>query len=164
MVRHDVGHCHAGVQGGIGVLEHHLRPAAVFFQGFLAADLFAVEPDFAVRGLVQVQHVRPTVVLPQPLSPTRPRVSPLRISKDTSSTAVSMVVFRKPVEMGKYCFKWLTCTSIPNWGQRLFVQSFSSPPPLCPLRGFFIAGAVLYVHPAGGQMVAPDPISLGFFL
>ena len=51
--------------------------------------------SFAIRkgetlGLVgsyRRSRVRPVVVLPQPDSPTRPRVSPLRMAKLTSSTA-----------------------------------------------------------------------------
>ena len=38
-------------------------------------------------GSSSFNSVRPTVDLPQPLSPTRPSVSPRRISNETPSTA-----------------------------------------------------------------------------
>src|ERR671914_335591 len=53
---------------------------------------------------------RPRVVLPQPLSPTSPRVSPRRISKSTSSTALTCPTVRpkKPCFMGKCILRCLT--------------------------------------------------------
>ena len=110
---HDVAHRHAGVQAGIGVLEHDLHLAAVrqhvhgrlFAEFRLAAFVqhrgsvlvvqrhisavkqrFAVIEDTAFRRLVQAQQ-RPVVVFPQPDSPTSPNVSPLLMANETSSTA-----------------------------------------------------------------------------
>src|SRR5699024_10394716 len=61
-------------------------------------------------GLYSCSRVRPTVVLPQPDSPTRPRVSPGRIANETLSTALSGGVLAKPVRTGKYSFQCSTCT------------------------------------------------------
>ncbi len=52
----DVGHGHTGVQRGIGVLENHGGLLPVLGNVLFGNDLLAVEPDFAVRGLVQVQQ------------------------------------------------------------------------------------------------------------
>src|SRR5690606_26096890 len=53
---------------------------------------------------------RPTVVLPQPLSPTSPNVSPSRTNRETSSTALTSAIFRRkiPPWTGKYLLKPLT--------------------------------------------------------
>ena len=48
------------------------------------------------------------MVLPQPDSPTKPKVSPFLMEKETPSTAFKGVVLNGPVLMGKYCFKSLT--------------------------------------------------------
>src|SRR5512145_2547714 len=57
---------------------------------------------------------RATVVFPQPLSPTRPRVSPFLMEKLTSSTALTWatVFLMSPRVTGKYIFRWLTSKSI----------------------------------------------------
>src|SRR5688500_19579091 len=54
---------------------------------------------------------RPTVVFPQPDSPTRPIVSPLRSVNDTPSTARTSLFFRgmMPPKTGKRTFR--SCTS-----------------------------------------------------
>ena len=53
----------------------------------------------AARRLIKLQEAaRPTVVLPQPDSPTRPSVSPGLIANEISSTALSGVVFQNPFE------------------------------------------------------------------
>ncbi len=56
---------------------------------------------------------REVVVLPQPLSPTRPSVSPSLMKKLTSSTARTLpIVFRKnPFWIGKYLRRFLTSRS-----------------------------------------------------
>ena len=53
---------------------------------------------------------RPTVVLPEPLSPTNPSVSPCRILNETLSTARAWPLARPnmPVRMGKYTLRLLT--------------------------------------------------------
>src|ERR1700680_5067903 len=56
---------------------------------------------------------RPRVVLPQPDSPTSPSVSPLRISKLTSSTALTSATLRwkrMPEVTGKYILTPRTST------------------------------------------------------
>ena len=52
-------------------------------------------------GSYRCRSVRPTVVLPQPDSPTRPSVSPGLMLKETPSTALSGVVLKNPVFTGK---------------------------------------------------------------
>src|SRR5690554_2342349 len=79
----------------------------------------------------------PTVVFPQPLSPTRPRVSPGLILKDTSSTAFSGTVLNNPILMGKYCFRF--CTSTRYSAAMVFL-----------LPAFFCS--LLHVEPAGRFM------------
>ncbi len=56
---------------------------------------------------------RPTVVLPEPDSPTRPSVSPWRISKLTPDTACTLAttLFRIPPRMGKSFTRSMTWTS-----------------------------------------------------
>ena len=59
-----------------------------------------IEPDV---GLSSPTSIRPIVVLPQPDSPTRPSVSPLRMSNDTSATALTAPTRRcsTPLVTGK---------------------------------------------------------------
>lgn len=56
------------------------------------------------------RSVRPTVVLPQPDSPTRPRVSPRSMWKETSSTALTCpwVSWRSPDLMGNQVLRCWT--------------------------------------------------------
>src|SRR5690349_20585205 len=56
---------------------------------------------------------RPTVVLPQPDSPTRPSVLPGAMSKLTSSTAFTWPTVResRPLRIGKYVLRLRTSTS-----------------------------------------------------
>src|SRR5437764_3900700 len=67
--------------------------------------------------------VRPTVVLPQPDSPTRPRVSPGLMAKLTSSTACTQATTRcsKPPRTGKYLTRFLTSTRLWPFGLGLWV-------------------------------------------
>ena len=51
----DVGNGHPGVQGGVGVLEHHGGLSAVFQNVLLGFDLLAVEENLTGGGLVQMQ-------------------------------------------------------------------------------------------------------------
>jgi len=55
---HNVGHSHAGIQRGVGILKHKLGAAAELTQRLALFYLLAVEPDFTGGGLVQV-HQRP---------------------------------------------------------------------------------------------------------
>ena len=82
---------HARVERGIGILEHHLdlaaqRPALAP----AADDILAAEVDAALVGCAQPDDEPASVLLPQPDSPTRPKVSPASIAKLTSLTAVSV--------------------------------------------------------------------------
>ena len=53
---------------------------------------------------------RPAVVLPQPDSPTSPRVSPLLVVNEMSSTAFthSLVRWNNPLRTGKYFTRFST--------------------------------------------------------
>ncbi len=58
---------------------------------------------------------RPVVLLPQPDSPTRPRVSPRRTSNDTPSTAFTLPTWRRmtaPAITGKWTFRSLTSRTV----------------------------------------------------
>lgn len=56
---------------------------------------------------------RPVVVLPEPLSPTSPMVSPGRTLKVTPSTALTWATtfLNSPFLMGKYCLRSLTSSN-----------------------------------------------------
>ena len=100
------------------VLEDDLHPAPV---GLEAPPPFespamsgAVEEDLCPTvGSISRSSSRPTVVLPQPDSPTRPSVSPRRISKLTPSTAWTdpTVRCRMPPLTGKCLTRSRTSTS-----------------------------------------------------
>ena len=81
----------AWVEGAVRVLEHHLHrsPHLAKLLALELGDVNAVEVDLARRGLDKPQQCAAGGRLPDPLSPTRPRVSPGAISKLTSSTAFS---------------------------------------------------------------------------
>ena len=58
---------------------------------------------------------RPVVLLPQPDSPTRPKVSPRRTSNDTPSTAFTLPTWRRmtaPAITGKWTFRSLTSRTV----------------------------------------------------
>ena len=62
---------------------------------------------------------RAVVDFPDPDSPTRPSVSPGRMSKETSSTAWTRAISfwnRIPRVIGKYFVRWRTLTSAPSCG------------------------------------------------
>ena len=61
---------------------------------------------------------RPTVVLPQPDSPTRPKVSPLRMSKVTPETALTLPTWRRktaPDSTGNSLTRSRTSRMCPAW-------------------------------------------------
>ena len=60
-------------------------------------------------GLSRPTSIRPIVVLPQPDSPTMPSVSPLRMSNDTSATALTVPTLRcsAPLVTGKSLTRFL---------------------------------------------------------
>src|SRR2546422_259022 len=77
-----------------------------------------------------LRMARPVVLLPQPDSPTRPRVSPRRTSNDTPSTAFTLPTWRRttaPAITGKWTFRSVTSRTM--------------------------SGAELGMEMAGGQMV-----------
>src|SRR3990172_8687147 len=94
---------------------------------------------------------RPVVDLPQPLSPTRPTVSPRLTLKLMWWTAVLWAIFRwrrKPAVTGKYIFRWRTSRSVSPetaWptvlGAPLVSVAIARWPPF------------RHVHPAGGVVV-----------
>src|SRR5215510_5825292 len=65
-------------------------------------------------GSISRSTVRPTVVLPQPDSPTSPSVSPAAIVKLTPSTANTMPRARcsSPLRMGKYFLRSRTSSTV----------------------------------------------------
>ena len=81
----DGADAHAGVERGVGVLEHHLQVAAAAAQGAAvqADDVLVLEARSrpSVGRLERDDRARPMVVLPQPDSPTSPKVSPCRMAK-----------------------------------------------------------------------------------
>src|SRR5229473_2460983 len=82
-------HGHAGIEGAVGVLKHDLHPPP---QGAELAWRSASTswPSSATRpasGSIRRRITRPTVDLPQPDSPTSPRVWPDPMANDTPSTA-----------------------------------------------------------------------------
>ena len=76
----DIADGHTGVQGCIGVLEDHLgslfEPQAVFFSKLCHITAGVLDDTLGSRVKAK-DRALPQVVLPQPDSPTRPRVSPL---------------------------------------------------------------------------------------
>src|SRR5258707_15886804 len=69
--------------------------------------------------------VRPTVVLPQPDSPTMPSVSPFLTMKLTSSTALTWFTTRcnNPARTGKFLTRFFTSTRVsPLW--LVFLSTF----------------------------------------
>ena len=72
----------------------------------LAGTLSGGEQQMLAVG--RAMMARPTVVLPQPDSPTRPSVSPLLMRKDTPSTALSGLFLNIPMLISKYSFRFLT--------------------------------------------------------
>ena len=96
----------ARVQARVGVLEDHLHLAAKRPQraGAQLADRAAVEDHVPSVGSSRRTMQRPRVDLPQPDSPTRPRVSPSATLTVTSSTACTRATSRErtPFRIGKY--------------------------------------------------------------
>ena len=72
-----------------GILEDHLHLATELAEvaALRLRDVLALELDRPLGRLVQAHHHAASVDLPHPVSPTRPSVSPLLISRSTPSTA-----------------------------------------------------------------------------
>src|SRR2546427_11350075 len=95
--------------------------------------------------------VRPSVDLPQPDSPTRPRVSPALISRSTPSTARTWATVRcrTPEATGNHVFSPRTDTSGSEVVQARFSCTASA-------LGTFQLRAGLR-DPARGELRVPDP-------
>src|SRR6266536_5506511 len=68
-------------------------------------------------GLYSCKIARPVVLLPQPDSPTRPSVSPRFTPNEMSTTARTHPTYRcrmMPWVIGKYIFRFFTCSSSPS--------------------------------------------------
>src|SRR3990170_5896757 len=89
---------------------------------------------------------RPVVDLPQPLSPTRPRVSPWRMPKLMPSTAFTSAILRwkmMPAVTGKYIFRsWISTRMSPS-------RKTVSPPAVCALGLIGVGPPLPDVDPAG---------------
>src|SRR6267142_1309367 len=99
-------------------------------------------------GSISRRIVRPVVDLPQPDSPTRPSVSPGRMSKETSSTACTRATSResRPPRIGKYFLRFLTRRSGSAMGGLLLVQEAGH---LVARSDFFQWWRLLEVHRLG---------------
>ena len=78
----DVGDGHARVERGVRVLEHDLDPCGAAAASRGQRHVVAVEDDRARRRRSSRISRRPSVDLPEPDSPTRPRVSPCSSTRD----------------------------------------------------------------------------------
>src|SRR5437870_9850309 len=98
-------------------------------------------------GSMSRRVVRPVVDLPQPDSPTRPSVSPGRMSNDTSSTACTRATSResRPPRIGKYFLRFLTRRSGSAIGGPLVQEAGH----LVARPDFFERRCVLEVHGLG---------------
>ena len=109
-------------------------------------------------GSSSLRMMRPTVVLPQPDSPTRPSVSPGAIANETSSTAFTIAVFddRKPAPAALIA-KVLVQAARPRAAASPVALS-PRPAPGFGARGrrHERAGRDLVGAPAGGTMAAGD--------
>src|SRR5690242_11613441 len=104
-------------------------------------------------GSIRRVTVRPTVVLPQPDSPTRPSVSPGLIVKLTPSTANTVLVVRwsRPLRIGK-CFLRSRTSSTALWSDIAIPVEFTRSPAGRPMarqlffeRRIFQAAAIVRV-------------------
>src|SRR5579875_3130030 len=104
---------------------------------------------------------RPTVVLPQPDSPTRPNTSPSRIEKETSETAFTVPTLRRmrpPFITGNSLTRWSTERS---WGRfaRSAARCLEDASTSAELHRH---GAVLDVHGVeAGEPVRHVPVEAG---
>ena len=83
-------HPHPRVEGVVGILEHDLHgpPVVPQLPAAQPGNVRAVEADLARRRGTSRSTARPIVLLPEPLSPTRPRPNgPGATSRLTPSTA-----------------------------------------------------------------------------
>jgi hypothetical protein len=88
----DVADRHARVQRGEGILEDHLEVLALLAQRLSVqpGEVDTLEEHLTRRRRGSRVSTRASVDFPHPDSPTRPTVSPARISKLTPSTALQM--------------------------------------------------------------------------
>src|SRR5512143_3732503 len=115
-------------------------------------------------GSIRRSTMRPMVVLPQPDSPTRPKLSPRRTAKDTPETAFTQAVgwARIPPPKGKCLTSSVTCSrgvsAIATPPFRKFLQP--APRPLARLDAEkirrFLATQVEGVRAAFGKLAPGD--------
>src|SRR2546428_1114781 len=103
-------------------------------------------------GSMRRRMQRPVVDLPHPDSPTRPSVSPFRMSKDTSSTACTRATSRekRPPRIGKYFLRFLT--------RRSGVSAMGHPLHLVQPAGDFVPGLDFLEH---GVLLGADRLHEG---
>ena len=78
-----------GIETALRILKHELRMPAQSLELLLRQieQILAPSTTRPEAGVCSARIVRPSVLLPQPDSPTRPSVSPGSISRSTPSTA-----------------------------------------------------------------------------
>ncbi len=84
----DMLDAHAGIEGGVGVLKDGLDAAAEGAEPVLrnAGHGWPSKVTVPEVGSSRPRTMRAMVLLPEPDSPTRPRVSPRSMEKETRST------------------------------------------------------------------------------
>ncbi len=113
---HDVVHAHAGVERGVRILEDDLHGPPGVPQLTTARVVSGRAPSRTIdpsEGSTRRRISRASVDLPEPLSPTRPRVRPTGTRRSTPSTAFTAPVTRRsgPVRTGKVIFNAVTSSS-----------------------------------------------------
>ena len=93
--------------------------------GFMAVTSWPLKRTSPALGSISRKMQRPVVDLPQPDSPTMPRVSPAAMLKLTPSTACTRSTSRlsSPPLIGKYLVKPLTCKSSGAWSGAWLIAS-----------------------------------------
>lgn len=104
----------ARVEGGVGILEDHLEVEPPLADGFVgrAVRFSPWRMTAPAVGRWSCMMVRERVDLPQPDSPTRPRISPCstaRLTPLTAQTGGAALPVRKFFLPGKRT--WMSCTS-----------------------------------------------------
>src|SRR5579859_2265605 len=107
--------------------------------------------------------VRPTVVLPQPDSPTRPRVSPGWMLKLTFSTACTQATTRcsKPPRTGKYLTRFFTSTRLWPFGVWVSALSMRRLSRAHHQRGLVLVFGAAVIQPAAHLVIVPGRPQLG---
>ena len=102
----DVADGHARIERGVGVLKDdlHLLAELAHLLAPEFVDALPLEEDLALGRGQEAQNHAAGGQSPEPDSPTRPSVSPLRIAKSMPSTALTSPTWREriPAWIGKY--------------------------------------------------------------